>query len=629
MRNFIITIAFISLIILFLQVPLGENSLYQDSAEAGGDALENKEASHLLTIKITSQPQRAEIFINNTLLGSTPDSIELLPGEYSITLKREGYKTHKDTIIITPDVEEKTYHLIPLYGNFRLSSEDNRIEDELVQKRIYQNNDEKIAQLHPDFQPIAKYFIELTYGMDFSDIGLPGYMVMITETYRSIERQDLLFRKGGVTMAIAGQSWHNYGLAIDVTAKNPDTGDTLWELPNNIKNKVATEFYQKLAVIGKDLGLIWGGDFISIVDMPHFEWHPDHIDIFSFIASLAENNEYDDIEYSYNNDDTLSSEDSDIFEAPEYPSIWSPYLTYTHWPAGDPWPFTHTEFKNEDITTQTSPLFPEIVWVEGGSLQVIVSDSKTKEDLNLLMEIDDFYIGTYPVTNGEFLQFFLSGGYENPQFWTARGWTWKLENEREMPTWWSPSEYYLSDPYSNHVDAPVVGINWYEAVAYCNWLSISKGLPKVYDANGQAKIEANGYRLPTEFEWEYVARKSERTEETLFPWGDEPPSFYMANYGTILEGTTPVGLYSDMGNPICVSDISGNVWEWCDDWYKEYFKENGKQIKEVLRNSYKVIRGGAWSSPAITLDGSYRNYNYPEYAYNVNIGFRVAINKED
>ncbi len=116
----------------------------------------------------------------------------------------------------------------------------------------------RIEDLHPAFQPLARRFLEKCLG--------EGHDVIITCGYRSASEQDALYAQGRttpgkrVTNARGGQSWHNYGLAIDVVFVKD--GKAWWNGPWNA-----------LGAIGEGLGLTWGGRF-KLVDRPHFEWHP-------------------------------------------------------------------------------------------------------------------------------------------------------------------------------------------------------------------------------------------------------------------------------------------------------------------------------------------------------------------
>ncbi len=119
----------------------------------------------------------------------------------------------------------------------------------------------KLSDLHPDMQPLAEQLI--------ANCHAEGIELIVTATLRTFAEQDVLYAKGRtrpgakITNARGGQSWHNFGLAIDVVPKNA-TGLPDWKSPH----------WGRIGEIGKSLGFKWGGDFKSIKDKPHFEYHP-------------------------------------------------------------------------------------------------------------------------------------------------------------------------------------------------------------------------------------------------------------------------------------------------------------------------------------------------------------------
>jgi formylglycine-generating enzyme required for sulfatase activity len=109
-----------------------------------------------------------------------------------------------------------------------------------------------------------------------------------------------------------------------------------------------------------------------------------------------------------------------------------------------------------------------------------------------------YSMAKYEITNAVYGQFIADGGYSTQSYWTTNGWTWKASTTQP---------YYWTDINFNGINQPVVGVSWYEAVAFCNWRSVKEGLTPAYNSSGQATLSANGYRLPTEVEWEYAAAK--------------------------------------------------------------------------------------------------------------------------
>jgi formylglycine-generating enzyme required for sulfatase activity len=126
----------------------------------------------------------------------------------------------------------------------------------------------------------------------------------------------------------------------------------------------------------------------------------------------------------------------------------------------------------------------------------------------------NFTMSKYEITNDQFAQFFADGGYSTSSYWTTNGWTYKENQVWTQPAYWTDANF-------NGDNQPVVGVSWYEAVAYCNWRSVNEGLTAAYNSSGQANLSATGYRLPTEVEWEYAAAKGASGQaERIYAWGD-------------------------------------------------------------------------------------------------------------
>jgi formylglycine-generating enzyme required for sulfatase activity len=169
---------------------------------------------------------------------------------------------------------------------------------------------------------------------------------------------------------------------------------------------------------------------------------------------------------------------------------------------------------------------------------------------------------------------------------------------------------------------PVEQVSWYDAVAFCNTLSAMEGLSPAYGIKGTTVSllpKATGYRLPTEAEWEYAARGGAKAEGTVYAGSASlaEVAWYADNSG----GTShPVGQLK--ANALGLLDMSGNVWEWCYDWYGDYPTKAGVDPTGAASGSQRVIRGGSWDSNASYCSVSDRYYFVPGGRYK-NIGFRV------
>jgi formylglycine-generating enzyme required for sulfatase activity len=169
-----------------------------------------------------------------------------------------------------------------------------------------------------------------------------------------------------------------------------------------------------------------------------------------------------------------------------------------------------------------------------------------------------------------------------------------------------------SDRLKGPDDHPVTNVTWFDALAFCRWLSEKAGLPVT---------------LPSEAEWEKAARG---TDGRIYPWGDEPPDETRCNFGGARRGTTPVGLYSPQGDsPYGCADMAGNVWEWTRSLYREYPYNpgDGREDMEAGDEVLRELRGGAFSGGAWFMRCAFRLVTTPLLSLDRLIcrGFRVCV----
>ena len=239
--------------------------------------------------------------------------------------------------------------------------------------------------------------------------------------------------------------------------------------------------------------------------------------------------------------------------------------------------------------------------------------------------VSDFYIGKYEVTFEEFKTFIEATGYKTDAEKEGGSWMWtgsKWEKKSGV-TWRDDEEGNRRNSTDNN--KPVIHVSWYDAVAYCNWLSEQEGLEKSYNINGDdvtMNWNANGYRLPTEAEWEYAARGGNQSQGYKYSGSDniDEVGWYWSNSGN---KTHPVG--TKQPNEFGIYDMTGNVWEWCNDWYSSsyYSQSLSNNPQGPSSGSYRVYRGGSWNYSPSYCRVANRDYDNPSDRYNV-IGFRVA-----
>ena len=223
---------------------------------------------------------------------------------------------------------------------------------------------------------------------------------------------------------------------------------------------------------------------------------------------------------------------------------------------------------------------PEMVRIPAGWFEMGCETGRDDEKPVHRVWVDAFELAAYQVTHAEYARFLAATKHPQPLHW--------------------------DDSNFHHPQQPVVAPSWFDAAAYCEWLS---------------KTAGRRYRLPTEAEWERAARGG--VEGQLYPWGDEPPESlpdYAKRWKT---GPEPVGLYPP--NAYGLYNICDNVHEWCADWYdpRYYARSPERNPPGPAEGSRRASRGGSWRHHIKAARCAARSSIPPEFKY-ADYGFRVA-----
>ncbi|MBI3537980.1 MAG: formylglycine-generating enzyme family protein [Chloroflexi bacterium] len=251
-------------------------------------------------------------------------------------------------------------------------------------------------------------------------------------------------------------------------------------------------------------------------------------------------------------------------------------------------------------------MIPDLIEIPAG--QFLLGDNALRDATpQHSLELAAFRIGKFPVTNREYAEFIADNGYARKNFGSAMGARWLESRKIIAPGFWR-------DPQFNAPRQPVVGVSWYEAVAYCEWL--------------REKFSRQ-FRLPSEAEWEKAARGDRAAQ--IFPWGDAYDA-QRANTAELGIGhTTTVDAFPRGASPYGVMDLAGNIFEWTRskwgaNWQAlefayPYRADDGRE--EIPGSAARVMRGGSWFNSAREARVSHRARYLPGSRAS-NIGFRVA-----
>jgi formylglycine-generating enzyme required for sulfatase activity len=268
------------------------------------------------------------------------------------------------------------------------------------------------------------------------------------------------------------------------------------------------------------------------------------------------------------------------------------------------------------------------VEVNGGSFMMgspVSEEGRYEDEVQHRVTVSSFYMGKNQVTVGEFRRFVNATGYKTTAETSGDGYVWS-GGEWEMK-----ADANWKNPYFSQQDnQPVVLVSWYDAVNYCNWRSQQESLTAAYTVSGTDVTwnrGANGYRLPTEAEWEYACRAGTTTP---FSTGgnittDQANYYGLGPYngnakGTYRGTTTAVGSFA--ANQWGLYDMHGNVYEWCWDWYGTYPSGSQTDPMGASSGTGRVLRGGGWLAYGHALRSALRDNDTPSSG-TIDLGFRL------
>lgn len=280
------------------------------------------------------------------------------------------------------------------------------------------------------------------------------------------------------------------------------------------------------------------------------------------------------------------------------------------------------------VISGVTPLQEGVVKVEGGSFKM----GRKAERIGMPDEIpqhevliSEFYIDACEITKDQFERFTDRTGYATDG-----------ERVGARKNWKNPG-------FQQDGDEPVTCVSWYDAVQYCNWRSKEAGLKPCYEIRrrGQDVVchrDRDGYRLPTESEWEYAVRSAGM--DTEYPWWndlDAEATALLANFRQEADlpqdrwtWTNPVKAFAP--NNLGLYGMAGNVWEWCDDWYYDkayavlarYARRDPCMTTDLVSGlTRRVMRGGSFHNELDLLRCASRGNGVP-YACSSRVGFRCV-----
>lgn len=251
------------------------------------------------------------------------------------------------------------------------------------------------------------------------------------------------------------------------------------------------------------------------------------------------------------------------------------------------------------------PAGPFVLGVDGSDEPFSLDNERPAH----VVDLPAFRIGRVPVTNDEWQGFIGAGGYDEPLWWSPRGWAHRVQAGLERPLSWAADGSRRRFGWVEDVppEEPVQHISFFEAEAYARWA---------------------GARLPTEQEWEKACCwDASAGRRRRFPWGDAGTAADCANLGGSALRPAPVGAYPGGASAYGVEQLLGEVWEWTSSGFEPWpgFRPMlyDTYSAPFFGGDYRVLRGGSWAAAASAVRPSFRNWDHP-YRRQIFTGVRLA-----
>ena len=249
----------------------------------------------------------------------------------------------------------------------------------------------------------------------------------------------------------------------------------------------------------------------------------------------------------------------------------------------------------------------EMIYVKGGVFNMGNDKGENDEKPIHTVEVSDYYISKHEITVAQFDQFVKETKYVTTAERAGWCYVWveKKWEKRKDINWRHDMDGNIR-PESDY-NHPVIFVSWNDANAFCKWYSEKTG---------------SSFRLPTEAEWEFAARGGNKSRDYDYSGSNDPDKVAWCWFNS---GKTTHAAGTKSPNELGIYDMSGNVWEWCLDYYNpEYYSVSpGKDPTGPQKGPYKVLRGGSWDWDVYFAGVTLRNWSHPRFRYS-NYGFRIA-----
>jgi formylglycine-generating enzyme required for sulfatase activity len=527
-----------------------------------------------LPIEIKTEPSGADVWLDKLKIGQSPLTTFYPSGQYPIRIEKEWYLTYEGALEINPPVTRKTFKLKPNFGSLRVSS--------APQSGLTIYMDGKATQYKTPHT--------------FERLKPVAYTISAKNKLYETPAQTITVNREG-RQSLALNSEENFAVLNIKTLEGAVVylnGKALNERSNiRLEPQVAVikvEKPPKGKAVEKRI-VLKKQERQTLEIYPVIETGSLQLAVSPFEAEIELLGDAGE-KYSAQTAKIFKDMPIGIYQLTVKKQGYKSHKASIRIRKGQTAKYNAVLVEGSDV--------PEgFVFVKGGTFQMGSTNGEGDEKPVHSVTVDDFYMSKYEVTNADYIKFLNDKGVNSNG---SYGGTEYIDmDDGDCAIGYRNGSFYFKG--SNDADdekCPVIEVTWYGADAYCKWA---------------------GGRLPTEAEWEYAARGGNKSNGYRYAGSHNADE--VAWYNGSPGRTHPVG--QKKPNELGLYDMSGNVWEWCSDWYSRGYYENSPSSnpKGPSNGSDRVDRGGSWNNYAKRCRVANRDYSDPSDGGNL-LGFRLA-----
>lgn len=552
-------------------------------------------------VTFASIPSNATVYLNNQKMGTTELGVFLEPGRYELRLEMEGYLPITEMIEVIPTNDKKknvfNYQLIKNKGILQLSVAPSTARISINGKQV----DGKTFELSPG-----------RYSLEISADKYDSFKEEVEIVLGNVIRKEVVLKRLTGLLILEIQPAE----AKVTINKESKSGSNIELFPGNYEIQVSAPGYypeSQMIQIERDKNYQKTFNLKRKKGSLQFTVKPLDAQVTLIQGGIEQ--------FRWEGMNLLNEMETGTYELVVKLKNYKTFRKRID--------IRENETTIENIQLQQGSDLHEMIFICGGEFTMGCTDRNFScaEDETPAHEVilNSFLLSKTETTVEAFSKFIRETGYKTDA--EKRGSSNVLgvdgNIDKRGVNWKYDARGMLRSEYDKQ--HPVIHVSWNDAVAYCNWLSEKDGLQKAYIINGnniKCDFKANGYRLPTEAEWEFASQGGNQSQDFKFSGSNNLKEVAWSKYDKDV-GLTTMEVGIKLPNELGLYDMSGNVYEWCWDWYGCYLPSKQIDPQGPEEGKFRILKGGSWGNEEKESMLFRRGGREPNQSTGFN-GFRVA-----